>query len=127
MQPTEQHRNGVALSYHETRGECTHTHGRSIRVPSVNPEDRLGFLVRPQHAAALGDGGAASCSGGAWSVWPCHVSLTIDLEWWFVSFIEKDLNPSLFFFILNESMPLPSVLWQTKDCGEEKACDVYGT
>ena len=54
MQPTEQHRNGVALSYHETRGECSHTHGRSIRVSSGNLADRRGFIVRLP-AAALGD------------------------------------------------------------------------
>ena len=58
MQPTEQHRNGVALSYHETRGECSHTHGRSIRVPSGNLADRRGFIVLP--AAVLGDDGAAA-------------------------------------------------------------------
>ena len=60
MQPTEQHLKGVALSYHETRGECTHTHGRSIRVPSANLADRRGFLVRPEHVAAYGDGAAAA-------------------------------------------------------------------
>ena len=59
MQPTEQHRNGVALSYHETRGECSHTHGRSIRVSSGNLADRRGFIVRLP-AAALGDDGAAA-------------------------------------------------------------------
>ena len=59
MQPTEQHRNGVALSYHETRGECSHTHGRSIRVSSGNLADRRGFIVRLP-AAALGDNGAAA-------------------------------------------------------------------
>ena len=63
MQPTEQHRNGVALSYHETRGECSHTQGRSIRVSSGNLADRRGFIVRLP-AAALGDNGAAAGTDG---------------------------------------------------------------
>ena len=54
-----QHHFGAALSYHETRGECSHTHGRSIRVSSGNLADRRGFIVRLP-AAALGDNGAAA-------------------------------------------------------------------
>ena len=54
-----QHHFGAALSYHETRGECSHTHGRSIRVSSGNLADRRGFIVRLP-AAALGDDGAAA-------------------------------------------------------------------